>query len=47
MGVLEVRFHTCGGALVWGGGPHTESPYAFTDTGATGEPGGRAHRDGR
>jgi enoyl-CoA hydratase/carnithine racemase len=38
-GVLEVRLHTDGGPLVWGDGPHTELPYAFTDIG--GDPANR------
>jgi enoyl-CoA hydratase/carnithine racemase len=33
-GVLEVRLHTGGGPVVWGDGPHTELPYAFSDIGA-------------
>jgi enoyl-CoA hydratase/carnithine racemase len=39
LGVLEVRLHTKGGPLVWGDGPHTELPYAFTDIG--GDPSNR------
>ena len=38
-GVLEMRLHTDGGPLVWGDGPHTELPYAFTDVGS--DPGNR------
>ena len=33
-GILEVRFHSDGGPLVWGDGPHTELAHAFTDIGA-------------
>jgi enoyl-CoA hydratase/carnithine racemase len=33
-GLLEVRLHTGDGPLVWGDGPHTELPYAFSDIGA-------------
>jgi enoyl-CoA hydratase/carnithine racemase/NAD(P)-dependent dehydrogenase (short-subunit alcohol dehydrogenase family) len=33
-GVLEVRFHSDDGHLVWGDGPHTELSYAFTDIAA-------------
>ena len=32
-GVLEMRFHTDGGPLRWGLGPHSELPDAFNDVG--------------
>jgi enoyl-CoA hydratase/carnithine racemase len=32
-GILEMRLHSSEGPLVWGDGPHTELPYAFTDVG--------------
>lgn len=30
-GVLEIRFHSDGGELIWGDEPHTELAYAFGD----------------
>jgi enoyl-CoA hydratase/carnithine racemase len=32
-GICLVRFHTDGGPLVWGDGPHTELGYVFEDVG--------------
>ncbi len=32
-GILEMRFHTNGGPLQWGLGPHTELPDAFNEVG--------------
>ena len=33
-GILQMTFHTNGGPLQWGGGPHSEFPQAFADVGA-------------
>ena len=33
-GILQMTFHTGGGPLQWGGGPHEEFPRAFADVGA-------------
>lgn len=33
-GILQMTFHTNGGPLQWGGGPHEEFPRAFADVGA-------------
>ena len=33
-GILQMTFHTNGGPLQWGGGPHTEFPQAFADVGS-------------
>ena len=33
-GILQMTFHTNGGPLQWGGGPHTEFPQAFVDVGS-------------
>ncbi|HAA95920.1 MAG: enoyl-CoA hydratase/isomerase family protein [SAR202 cluster bacterium] len=33
-GILQMTFHTDGGELQWGGGPHTEFPQAFADVGS-------------
>lgn len=33
-GILQMTFHTEGGPLQWGGGPHEEFPRAFADVGA-------------
>ena len=33
-GILQMTFHTSGGPLQWGGGPHTEFPQAFADVGS-------------
>ncbi len=33
MGILQMTFHTNGGSLQWGGGPHSEFPQAFADVG--------------
>ena len=33
-GILQMTFHTNGGALQWGGGPHSEFPQAFADVGS-------------
>ncbi|MDA0264614.1 MAG: enoyl-CoA hydratase/isomerase family protein [Chloroflexi bacterium] len=33
-GILQMTFHTDGGALQWGGGPHTEFSQVFTDVGS-------------
>ena len=33
-GILQMTFHTNGGALQWGGGPHSEFPRAFADVGS-------------
>jgi enoyl-CoA hydratase/carnithine racemase len=33
-GILQMTFHTNGGALQWGGGPHSELPQAFADVGS-------------
>ena len=33
-GILQMTFHTDGGPLQWGGGPHEEFPRAFADVGA-------------
>ena len=32
-GILQMTFHTNGGPLQWGGGPHEEFPRAFADVG--------------
>lgn len=32
-GILQIRFHTNGGPLQWGAGPHDEFPRAFYDIG--------------
>ncbi len=36
-GILEITFHTNGGPLQWGGGPHEEFPRAFYDIGSDSE----------
>ncbi|MBM12852.1 MAG: crotonase [Chloroflexi bacterium] len=36
-GILQMTFHTDGGELQWGGGPHTEFPQAFADVGSDSE----------
>jgi enoyl-CoA hydratase/carnithine racemase len=33
-GILQMTFHTDGGPLQWGGGPHEEFPRAFADVGS-------------
>ena len=33
-GILEITLHTDGGSLVWGGDPHEELGYCFSDIGA-------------
>ncbi len=33
-GILQMTFHTNGGPLQWGGGPHEEFPRAFYDVGS-------------
>ena len=33
-GILQMTFHTNGGPLQWGGGPHSEFPQAFADVGS-------------
>ena len=33
-GILQMTFHTNGGPLQWGGGPHEEFPRAFADVGS-------------
>ena len=33
-GILQMTFHTGGGPLQWGGGPHEEFPRAFADVGS-------------
>ena len=33
-GILQMTFHTNGGSLQWGGGPHSEFPQAFADVGS-------------
>ena len=33
-GILQMTFHTKGGPLQWGGGPHSEFPQAFADVGS-------------
>ena len=33
-GILQMTFHTTGGALQWGGGPHSEFPRAFANVGS-------------
>ena len=33
-GILQLTFHTGGGPLQWGGGPHQEFPQAFGDVGS-------------
>ncbi len=33
-GILQMTFHTNGGPLQWGGGPHSEFPRAFADVGS-------------
>ena len=33
-GILQMTFHTNGGPLQWGGGPHEEFPRAFADIGS-------------
>ncbi len=33
-GILQMTFHTDGGPLQWGGGPHSEFPGAFADVGS-------------
>ncbi len=33
-GIIELRFHSDGGPLVWGAAPHTELGYCFADVGA-------------
>jgi len=33
-GILQMTFHTNGGALQWGAGPHSEFPQAFADVGS-------------
>jgi len=33
-GILQMTFHTEGGPLQWGGGPHEEFPRAFADAGS-------------
>ena len=33
-GILQMTFHTNGGPLQWGGGPHSELPQAFADVGS-------------
>ena len=33
-GILQMTFHTNGGPLQWGGGPHEEFPRAFADAGS-------------
>ena len=38
-GILQMTFHTNGGPLQWGGGPHEEFPRAFADVGS--DPGNR------
>jgi enoyl-CoA hydratase/carnithine racemase len=38
-GILQMTFHTDGGPLQWGGGPHEEFPRAFADVGS--DPGNR------
>ncbi len=36
-GILEITFHTDGGSLVWGGGPHAQFGPAFYDIGRDNE----------
>lgn len=33
-GILQIQLHTNGGTLKWGGGPHEELGYCFSDIGA-------------
>ena len=33
-GILQMTFHTNGGSLQWGGGPHREFPQAYADVGS-------------